>query len=98
MIDENLENILVVRSWNRYKWGFPGGKVEYGESFPECVKREVYEELSVDICDKASDDLCFEHSDDHREKRFFIIEGISPDIDEDKLQPYEVEVRRESMS
>ncbi|KAM3176307.1 hypothetical protein ACTXT7_006760 [Hymenolepis weldensis] len=91
MIDENLENTLVVRSWNRYKWAFPGGKIEYGESFPDCVKREVYEELSVDICDKASDDLCFEYSDDHREKRFFIIEGISPDIDADKLQPYEVE-------
>lgn len=31
------------------KWEFPGGKVEKGESFFDCVKREVQEELSITI-------------------------------------------------
>jgi 8-oxo-dGTP diphosphatase len=31
------------------KWEFPGGKVEEGESFFECAKREVREELSITI-------------------------------------------------
>jgi 8-oxo-dGTP diphosphatase len=31
------------------KWEFPGGKVEEGESFFECAKREVREELSIAI-------------------------------------------------
>lgn len=31
------------------KWEFPGGKIEEGESKKECLKREIKEELNVDI-------------------------------------------------
>lgn len=46
-----IENnsVLSVRSVNRKKFYFPGGKPESGENKEEALIREIKEELSVDI-------------------------------------------------
>lgn len=38
----------ILESGNEY-WIFPGGGVEFGESLEEAVKREIKEELGIDI-------------------------------------------------
>jgi len=41
--------LLVVRSRNKKAFYLPGGKIEPGESLEEAVRREVREELGIEI-------------------------------------------------
>lgn len=50
LFNENEEILLMKRtSKHAYgTWAPPGGYLEYGESFEECAKRELKEELNLD--------------------------------------------------
>ncbi|TYR36149.1 (deoxy)nucleoside triphosphate pyrophosphohydrolase [Sphingobacterium phlebotomi] len=52
-IIEHENKILICQRSERMKlplkWEFPGGKVESGESKEDCLKREIWEELGLEI-------------------------------------------------
>jgi 8-oxo-dGTP pyrophosphatase MutT (NUDIX family) len=41
------EVILLLNERN--EWELPGGRIEIGENSPECLKREIREELSLEV-------------------------------------------------
>jgi mutator protein MutT len=53
VIVDHEGRVLLARRGERMahagKWEFPGGKVEDGESFSRALRREIKEELSMDL-------------------------------------------------
>jgi 8-oxo-dGTP diphosphatase len=53
IIQNNGGNILIARRKpelsNGGKWEFPGGKLLFGESPEDCLKREIKEEMGIEI-------------------------------------------------
>ena len=53
VIRNDTQQVLVVRRASNQSlggfWEFPGGKIESGESDQACLKREISEELDIEI-------------------------------------------------
>ena len=49
----NPENKILITQRgdkkNEFKWEFPGGKTKQNESFYESIKRELFEELRIEV-------------------------------------------------
>lgn len=53
LIENEHEQLLIARRRKGKSqaglWEFPGGKIEAGESGEECLRRELMEEMSIEI-------------------------------------------------
>ena len=53
IVDDKCSKVYITQRQKHQSysdfWEFPGGKVEKGESFENCVKRELFEELGITV-------------------------------------------------
>jgi 8-oxo-dGTP diphosphatase len=80
--NEDNEVLVVQRgekSDHPFKWEFPGGKVEKGESDDEAIIREIGEELSIDIVICSRLDECIH---DYGKKKINLVPFVCDTLDE----------------
>lgn len=66
LIDQRLEEGLLGGLWE-----FPGGKQEPGESIVDTIRRELREELAIEV-EVAEELICLEHAYSHKRLRFIV--------------------------
>jgi len=49
ILDNEMNILLVKHSYGKLNWDLPGGKSEENESAEETAKREVYEEVGLNV-------------------------------------------------
>ncbi len=62
LIDADGRILLTQRPEGKHMggmWEFPGGKVEAGESADDALRREMMEELGVDLCESCLQPFTF---------------------------------------
>jgi len=51
IIEDSQSRLLMIKRSDNGMWGIPAGSPELGESIADCIRREVYEETTLEIED-----------------------------------------------
>jgi 8-oxo-dGTP pyrophosphatase MutT (NUDIX family) len=76
MLNENLDKVLLIRSWQRQQWSFPKGKISKGETHLACAIREATEETGFDVSNYIQPDILIDAHIHGRPCRLFLALGI----------------------
>lgn len=81
------------------KWEFPGGKLNEGESETDCIKREIQEELSINIeISKRLNDSIFDYGSFSIKLIPFIANYVSGQINLTEHKQYKMLDRSELLN
>ena len=81
VIDQGKSILLSQRSADKsfpYQWEFPGGKIEEGENSKIALKRELYEEINIEVDEmELFDEIVHEYDSFKANIQFFLIKKWS---------------------
>ena len=78
LIDNDRENILVIRGRFSKLWNFPGGKMDIKDTnSQECAMREAYEEVGYNTSGKIDETLTFEINYGFMIAEYFVVPDVS---------------------
>jgi mRNA-decapping enzyme subunit 2 len=83
LLNENMNNVVLVRSYNTNKWGLPKGKIEEGEDLLECAIREVEEETGFyakDYIHHPTNKNFFDVSFKDKKMTFYIAKNVPDNV------------------
>lgn len=73
VFNSDTNKFLIGKRIPDNEYGLPGGKLEFGESFEQCGKRELYEETNLNIDESRFKYLC-SYNCIYKEKNFHWVE------------------------
>jgi 8-oxo-dGTP pyrophosphatase MutT (NUDIX family) len=85
IIDKNTQKVLFCATKNRSHYYLPGGHIEFGETAAFALRREIQEEINIDIPEDnftfagASENFFEQEGKSHHEVNFFFRAEISLD-------------------
>lgn len=89
LLSPNMEQILLIRSSPKAKWGFPKGKINENEPLFQCAIREVREEVGFDGREHALEDQFIEATKNGKQITLYFMLNV-PTNYEFKLQKKEI--------
>src|SRR3989344_5420273 len=88
IIEHNGKMLMIRNTYGKRQWTFPGGGIEEGETPEDAAKREVREEVGIELAEVRSLGM-FISSREHKKDNIYVYSG-RVDSEYVRIQPSEI--------
>ena len=86
IMNQLMNKVVLVKSYNGSWLGFPRGKVNQNEAEVECAVREAEEEIGVDLQGKLEQNSYLQFPEGQKSVKLFLVDGVDENTTEFQTQ------------